>query len=454
MRRIVFTFLLALAAFSPVIATQTAPASQAPPSQQSEVKMTISGGEPGQPPHYAVPDFIALSNDAETVAAAKTLAQVLWDDLNFEREFDMIPRDTYSSIPPAKTLDAVPLDRWRELGADGVVIGTVQRDGTGLRIQVRLFSVRAKQVAFSREYSGSAANPRAYAHAVSDEIHKEQRGLAGVARTKLTFSSDRDRERITGTVESRDVKEVYISDYDGANQRRITINRALNITPTWSPDTRTIAYTSYARGFPTLFLSLIYEGRRIEPTTPGTQNWLPAWSPDGTRIAFTSNRDGNSELYVMNRDGSGVKRLTNNPAIDTTPTWSPTGGQIAFTSDRSGGPAIYVMGADGLNVRRISTDSYCDRATWSPAPFNELAFVCKTGPGYDIKIYDFAGGDIHQITNGEGSNESPSYSPNGRHIAFTSTRAGKVQVFTVGRDGKDLTQITKIGNNYTPDWSR
>ncbi len=289
---------------------------------------------------------------------------------------------------------------------------------------------------------------------MADEIHKEQRGLVGVARTKLTFSSDRDRERITGTVESRDVKEVYIADYDGANQRRITINRALNITPTWSPDTRTIAYTSYARGFPTLFLSLIYEGRRIEPTTPGTQNWLPAWSPDGTRIAFTSNRDGNSELYVMNRDGSGVKRLTNNPAIDTTPTWSPTGAQIAFTSDRSGGPAIYVMGADGLNVRRISTDAYCDRATWSPAPFNELAFVCKTGPGYDIKIYDFASGEIHPITYGEGSNESPSYAPNGRHIAFTSTRAGKVQVFTIGRDGKDLTQITKIGNNYTPDWSR
>ncbi len=454
MRRLLLTSLLALVALSPVLATQTPPPSQAPQSQQNEVKLSISARDPGQPPHYAVPDFIALSSDAETVAAAKTLAQVLWDDLAFEREFDMIPRDTYASIPAAKTIDAVPFDRWRELGADAVLIGTVQREGTGLKIQVRLFSVQARQVAFSREYSGSAANPRAYAHAVADEIHKEQRGLMGVARTKLTFSSDRDRERITGTVESRDVKEVYIADYDGANQRRITINRALNITPTWSPDSRSIAYTLYARGFPTLFVSLIYEGRRIEPTTPGTQNWLPAWSPDGTRIAFTSNRDGNSELYLMNRDGSGVKRLTNNPAIDTTPTWSPTGAQIAFTSDRSGGPAIYVMGADGLNVRRVSTDSYCDRATWSPAPFNELAFVCKTGPGYDIKIYDFATGEIHPITYGEGSNESPSYAPNGRHIAFTSTRAGKVQVFTIGRDGKDLTQITKIGNNYTPDWSR
>ena len=57
------------------------------------------------------------------------IGQVLWDDLEFEREFYMIPRDTYKRIPVAATIDAVPYDRWRELGADGVVIGTVQKGG-------------------------------------------------------------------------------------------------------------------------------------------------------------------------------------------------------------------------------------------------------------------------------------------------------------------------------------
>ena len=444
-----------LTAATAAVATQN-PATPAR-QQQNEVVMTISPRDPGAPPKYAVPDFVALTNDAEVQAAAKTLGQVLWDDLDFEREFYMIPRDTYGSVPASKSIDDVPYERWAELGADAVVIGTVQRDGTGLKIQIKLYGVNAKQAALTREYTGSATNPRAYAHTIADEIHKLQRGLQGVARTKLAFSSDRDREKITGTVENRDVKEIYISDYDGANQRRITINRALNIMPTWSPDGRALAYTSYARGFPNIFISLIYEGRRLEPFTPGTQNWLASWSPDGTKIVFTSNRDGNSELYIMNRDGSGVKRLTNNPAIDTTPSWSPTGAQIAFTSDRSGGPAVYVMGADGLNLHRVSADSNCDRATWAPSPYNELAFVCRTGGGfgYDIKVYEFATGTIRQITFGEGSNESPSYSPSGRHIAFTSTRnSRKVQIFTVGRDGKGLRQITQLGNNFTPDWSR
>ncbi len=408
------------------------------------------------PPKYAVPDFIALSPDPEVQAAAKVLGQVLWDDLNFEREFYMIPRDTYASIPAAKSIDAVPFDRWKELGADAVISGTVSKDGANLKIQVKLFGVQAQQSAFSREYSGPAGNPRAFAHTMADEIHKQQRGLDGVARTKLTFSSDRDKEKISGTVENRDVKEVYISDYDGENQRRITVNRVLNITPKWSPDGRSIAYTSYARGFPTIFISLIYEGRRIEPSTPGTQNWLPVWSPDGTKIVFTSNRDGNPELYVMNRDGSNVHRLTNNPAIDTTPTWSPIGNQIAFTSDRSGSPAIYMMGADGLEPPpNLDGNLLRSRDVELVVRVQRDRLRLPDRGGYDIKVYDLASGEIRQITNGEGSNESPAFAPNGRHIAFTSTRAGgRTQVFVISRDGKDVRQITRAGNNYTPDWSR
>ena len=106
------------------------------------------------------------------------------------------------------------------------------------------------------------------------------------------------------------------------------------------------------------------------------------------------------------------------------------------------------------NIRRITTaESYADRPTWSPAPFNEIAFAARTGPGYDIKVYDLASGQTRQITFGEGTNESPAYSPNGRHVAFTSTRNGRVQVFTIARDGKDVKQITRDGNNFTPAWS-
>jgi TolB protein len=452
------TLIFAIAASATVLTmTQSQPpaAPQEPPRQPSEVILKI-GGPPGLPPKLAVPDFIALSNDAETVAAAKTMGQVLWDDLNFEREFYLISRDTYRTIPPPTSAENVPLDQWKQLGADGLIIGTVRRTPSGVAVQVRLIDVASGRAAFAKEYSGSLSNPRLYSHTASDEIHENQRRLRGVARTKLAFTSDRDGDRMVGPVGDRGISNIYISDYDGANQKRVTATRGLDITPAWAPDGRSIAYTSYRSGFPDVLVSYIYEGRLLHPTagTSEKQNFLPAWSPDGTKIAFTSNRDGNNEIYIVNRDGSGLRRLTNNPSIDVTPTWSPTGNQIAFTSDRTGSPQIWVMNADGSELQKITNESWCDRPTWSVSPNNEIAYASRTGAGYDIKIYEVASRVTRTITDGIGSNESPAFSPNGRHIAFTSTRAGKEQIFVIDRDGKNLRQITRNGMNRYPNWSQ
>ena len=431
------------------------PAQGPPPRQSGEVIFTING-PPGLPPKYAVPDFVALTSDAETVAAAKTIGQVLWDDLNFEREFYLIPRDTYRTIAPATSIEQVALDQWKQLGADGLIIGTVKKTATGVAVQVRLIEVVSGRTALAKEYSGTLKNPRLYAHTASDEIHQQQRALRGVARTKLAFTSDRAGERMKGPIVERGISNIYISDYDGENQTRVTVARSLDITPAWTPDAKAIAYTSYRTGFQDIIVSYIFEGRLTNPTagTADKQNFLPAWSPDGTTLAFTSNRDGNSEIYTVNRDGSGMRRLTNHPAIDVTPTWSPTGNQIAFTSDRTGSPQIWVMNADGSEPHKITNESKCDRPTWSVSPNNEIAYASQTGAGFDIRIYDFATGTTKTITDGIGSNESPAFSPNGRHVAFTSTRAGKAQIFVIDRDGKNLRQITRVGMNRYPNWSQ
>jgi TolB protein len=443
-----------LAAFALVALHAQQPAQPAA-QQPSDVSTTIRSVDVGAPPRFAIPDFIALSKDAETVAAAQTMARVLWDDLNFEKEFALIPRDIMATVPAATSIESVPFDRWREVNADGVIIGTVQKTDTGARVVVRLFNVRNGTSAFGREYSGSIANPRVYAHQMSDEIHQQQRALRGVARTKLTFNSDRSGERMTGTIESRSVKEVFISDYDGENQRQVTANRSLNINSVWAPDGRSIAYASWRRGPPSIFVANIYEGTGDELTKGNNgQNWLPVWSPDGTRIAFASTRGGNEDIFVMNRDGSNVRRITNNAGADGSPTWAPSGTQIAFRSDRSGAPEIYIMDVDGLNQRQLTHEGYADRPTWSPPPYNEIAYTARTGPGNDIKIIDVSSREVHRLTFGEGTNESPAFSPNGRHIAFSSTRSGKTQIFTMARDGKDLKQLTRTGNNYQPDWSK
>ena len=117
---------------------------------------------------------------------------------------------------------------------------------------------------------------------------------------------------MAGTVENSQVKEIYFADYDGANQRRVTVSRQLNLNPSWSPDARALAYTTY-RPNPDVFVSLIYQGVLQNPTKGVGTNYLPVFSPDGKQIAFMSGRDGNTEIYAMNVDGSNLRRLTNHP---------------------------------------------------------------------------------------------------------------------------------------------
>src|SRR4051812_1938265 len=441
-----------------VTARQTAPAGQSPqPQQPSDVSLVITGGG-GSIPHYAVPDFVALNPEAADTA--KQLAQVLWDDLAYEREIDMIPRDTTASIPVARTPDQIAFDSWRELNVDAIVYGTVQKTGKDIRVQVRLYNVRTRQQAFGSEYSGTDQFPRNFAHNAADDIYKQQRNLRGVARTKLAFISDRERQRVRGTgQQNRESKEVWIADYDGANQRRITLSNELNAGPSWSPDGRSIAYSSWRKvatgGGIDIYISRIFQGILENPTKGRTEsNMQPVFSPDGTRIAFASNRtDNNNEIYVMNVDGSGLRRLTNHPAADAVPTWAPNGAQIAFTSDRSGTAQIYIMSAtDGSNLRKISSETTAESATWSPTG-GQIAFAARTGAGYDVKVFDLSTGETRPLTYGEGSNESPAYSPNGRHIAFMSTRKGGSQIYTMTLDGRDVRQITTTGNNVTPSWS-
>jgi len=169
-----FTIIALSLAAAALLVAQDPPPQQPPAQQPGAVRAKISGATEGLPPRFAVPDFIAAGGDQATQTAARTIGQVLWDDLNFEREFYMIARDTYKTIPQPTSIDAVDVSRWKELGTDGLVVGSVRRDGANLVVQVRLIEVTSGRSVWGREYSGKADNPRFFAHTISDEIHQNQ----------------------------------------------------------------------------------------------------------------------------------------------------------------------------------------------------------------------------------------------------------------------------------------
>jgi TolB protein len=417
-------------------------------AQQEPVPDIVIGGVV---PRFAIPECVPRTPDERTQEACRTLTQVLRNDLRFERLFQFVPDSLLAAVPPLDP-DNPNFEEWQGIGARILVVTRAGIQDDELTVEVRVYFVDSGQTMLARRYSGRADNPRVFAHQASDDIMTLTQ-YQGVARTRIAFSSDRDSPK------GKRSKELYIVDYDGFNPRRVTVNDSLNILPSWSPDGTSLAYVSYRRGTPLVFLARIFEGKSIPNLTgerPDTQAFAPAFSPDGESIAFASNRSGNMDIWIANADGSSPRRLTRTRASEAAPCWSPTGREIAFTSNRTGTPQLWVMDTDGLNVRRLTTvGSWNDSCAWNPArQFSEIAYTSRLeAGGFDIAVIDLATRQVRQITRGRGSCEYASWAPNGRHLAFSCERRRTWTITIADREGRELKSLaTGAGNNVQPDW--
>ena len=196
----------------------------------------------------------------------------------------MIPRDTYRSIPQPASLDQVPLDRWKELNADARAGRQRRQDAQGRPGQHAADQRRQRRVgdgAGIQRQRHQHPGQRRCAPTRTPSPTKCTRSSArcdGIARTKIAFSSDRDGERIRGPVGDRGISNIYMSDYDGARQQRVTISKSLDISPVWSPDGRSIAFSSWRTNFQDIYVLFPYGGPELQNPTKGTsgQAELPA----------------------------------------------------------------------------------------------------------------------------------------------------------------------------------
>lgn len=308
-------------------------------------------------------------------------------------------------------------------------------------VEARLLDA-AGEVQLAKRYRAPAAALARTAHMLANELLRVVNGRPGVFMSQIAFASNR-----TGNW------EIWLMDWDGANQRRITNHGALSILPSWAPDNERMVYTSFARGTSDMYIISRRGGKTTRINSGLALNTSATFSPVSNDIAFVGSVRGNPDIYVIRDDGTNVRRLTTTNSIESTPEWSPNGRQISFTSGRSGSPQIYVMDAEGTNVRRISHEgNWNDDATWSPDG-ERIAYTSRVNGRFQIRIANLITGES-RIVAGEGSNEQPTWSPDGQWIAFQSNRSGKWQVYRMRLDGTDLLQLTFEGENKEPDWSK
>jgi TolB protein len=409
---------------------------------QQEVTMKITEGVPMIP--LALPEFVVRSASPDAQAAAREIHTVLANDVRYSRVFQPLPSEYYRYIA-ALNPDKIAFKDWASIQARYLLAGEIKDDTSGRTVfEGRLYDVRGENYVIGKRYQLEAGSLRLIAHRMADEL-LVRIGEKPIFSTKLAFVSNRDGN-----------DEIYMMDYDGGSQTRITYNKIKDYMPAWSPDQRSIVYTSYKKGNADLYIRNIYEGTETLVADRGT-SFSGAFSPDGKRLAFCSSltEQGNAEIYVLSLADMKTKRLTYNGATETAPSWSPTGREIAFTTDRlgTGSPQIYIMDAEGTNVRKVSFGgNYHDAPAWSPTG-DRIAFISRVENNFDIYVLNLRTNQITKLTETNARNETPSWSPDGRHIVFSSNLSGSIQIYSIDYDGANLKRLTNLGENKLPNWT-
>lgn len=361
-------------------------------------------------------------------------ADVIASDLDLSGRFRMRRAPTFTK--GAKVL-------FGEDGALGYVRGEYALEGDHYTLQAELVDLASGDVILRRRFGGDRGDFVRSAHRFSDELVYQLFGEKGIAQTRIAFVHRGDG-----------AKEIWAMDYDGADPRAVTRNGSINLNPVFAGGRDQLMFSSYMHGKPQFYW--------VDPDRPAPHpafssagmNTAPAYNRVDHEVAYASTADGNSEIYRRPAAAVGkAERLTFSASIETSPAWSPNGQEIAFVSDRSGGPQLYVMDRDGSNTRRITYDfSYCGTPSWSPKG-DRIVFAAMDD-GNNLNVYTVApdGSEPVRLTSG-GSNENPVWSPDGRFIAFSSTRGGSAEIFVMRADGQDIRRLTWTGGNTMPSWS-
>ncbi|MBZ2206954.1 Tol-Pal system beta propeller repeat protein TolB [Massilia soli] len=398
-------------------------------SANAQLKVEIAGVSSGQIP-------IAVAMFADEGVAPAQMSAIIRADLERSGIFKVIDAGTVLS-------ETSPIDygQWKSRGADALVVGSVQKLANGN------FNVRYElhDTIKSSEISALGQTPtpryaRLAAHKIADDIYEKLTGTRGAFATRIAYVN-----------ENRAAKDyrLEIADADGEGTQVAVRSNEPIISPSWSPDGTKVAYVSFEKRKPVIYVqNLVTGGRKIVVNEKGS-NSAPSWSPDGSKLVVSLSKDGHTQVYSVNADGGGLRRLSNSNGIDTEPQWSADGQHIYFTSDRSGGPQIYRMAASGGAATRVTFTGSYNISPRVSSDGKTLAWISQRD-GFSLYAMDLA--SRQEIRLADQATE-PSFSPNGKYIMYATKGGGRTSLAVVSVDGRVKQRLTtQAGNIREPNW--
>lgn len=420
----------------------------------------------------AVPDFPgpAAAPDSELSKWGSEGAAELTRLLAFSGLFNPMAAAGYQEIlqkgragtAGAQALEGVDMAAWKTVGVESLTVGDLVRDGAILTITLRTIDIRQGKVMVAKKYSKvPPAEIKLVMAKYADHILRAYTNKPGIFSSKLLF---------VGKQTATSSKQIYLSDFDGANAVAITSAQVPHISPNFSHDGRFVTYTSFEDGNPDLFLYEVATGKKRKLSGRKGLNSGSAWAANNKVVAFTGSVEGDADIYYIKADGTQSRPLIRGPGLDVDSAFSPDGKWLAFVSGRFGNPHIFraeLKWASDTEVRVVSDKRLTYAGWWNASPAwspasDKIAFA---GFDRDIDRFDLFmmspdGTALERLTIRSGDNEHPSWSPNGQMLLFESSRTpdrgdvkGVRHLYVMNRDGSAQRPLnTGLFHTESPIW--
>lgn len=392
----------------------------------------------------AIPEFINLDEGRKCPELAAKLSGIMAGDLDLSGYFSPMDKAAFleeggGPIGP----EGIRFKNWSVIGAELLLKGGYVCIGQRLEVEIRLYDVFMGREILGKRVLGEISGHRQMMHRLGNEIIRVLTGQPGIFLTKLAF-----------VVKVSGFKEIYLSDFDGYNARKITSDRSIALSPRLSPQGDRLLFTSYRKGGPKLYLLNMATGVLEPISTREGLNIGASWAPDGKRIALTMTIKGDPDVFTIDPSGKMLDRLTDHWGIDVSPAFSPNGKRVAFVSNRAGSPQIYAVEmSKGKREERLTFEgNYNTSPSWSC--LDRIAFTSMKDGHFHIFSMNHDGTQLRQLTSGPANNEDPCWSPDGRYIVFASDRDGAYHLWLMNGNGQNQRRLIFLeGEQTAPSWS-
>ncbi len=367
-------------------------------------------------------------------------------DLARSGQFRTLPELGLPERPTRGSEVAYPT--WRMLKQDFLLVGRSAANGDGYRVEYELFDVAKQERLLGFALTAPAGAMRDVAHQIADAVYEKILGTPGAFWTRIAY--------VTASGLGRNSKyALMVADADGWASHTVVNSNEPLMSPSWSPDGRSLAYVSFESGNSAVYIQDIASGSRDKITGFRGINGAPSFSPDGNRLALTLSKGGNPDIYVMDLASKHLTQVTNHFGIDTEPTWSADGTSLYFTSDRGGRPQIYQVSAGGGSASRISFEGSYNASPTISFDGKKIAVAQGSGNTYRIAMLDRSLGSPRWSMLSPGSlDESPSFAPNAAMVLYAGREGRRGVLYAVSADARVRQRLVLAeGDVREPAWS-